>query len=229
MSTSSQEKLNNTRQEALTLAKFLRHHYSLKNRVGILDGKRVDFFKVKYALRILETKSKNPNLLLSLLIQHKLIRRVDKCSTRIDGRRRLHRLRISDEQNIIDKAYFVWLYDNIPLTTVLIGIAALILVLTIILYPLWPIGLRRAVHRFSWAILALVILLIIISILRFFFFIITLFIFPPGIWIFPNLYEDVGFIDSFRPIWDWHKEKRKNKHHKSMNQKNSIPVSTINN
>lgn len=36
---------DNTRQEALALAKRLRHHSMLKNRPGILDGKRVDFFK----------------------------------------------------------------------------------------------------------------------------------------------------------------------------------------
>ncbi|KAF9326081.1 Translocation protein S62 [Podila minutissima] len=27
---------------------------------------------------------------------------------------------------------------------------------------------------------------------------------PPGIWIFPNLFEDVGFVDSFIPLWGWH-------------------------
>jgi translocation protein SEC62 len=26
----------------------------------------------------------------------------------------------------------------------------------------------------------------------------------PGVWLFPNLFADVGFIDSFIPVWGWH-------------------------
>lgn len=26
---------------------------------------------------------------------------------------------------------------------------------------------------------------------------------PPGLWLYPNLFEDVGFFDSFRPVWGW--------------------------
>jgi len=28
---------------------------------------------------------------------------------------------------------------------------------------------------------------------------------PPGIWLFPNLFEDVGFFESFVPLWAWQK------------------------
>ena len=53
----------------------------------------------------------------------------------------------------------------------------------------------------------LFILLLIISVIRMIVFAITYFFYKPGIWIFPNLYEDVSFFDSFAPLWDWHKTK----------------------
>lgn len=31
----------------------------------------------------------------------------------------------------------------------------------------------------------------------------TVFTVPPGLWLYPNLFEDVGFFDSFRPVWGW--------------------------
>ncbi|KTW27177.1 Sec63 complex subunit SEC62 [Pneumocystis jirovecii RU7] len=226
---------DNTRQEALALAKRLRHHSMLKNRPGILDGKRVDFFKAKHAFRILQSttfdsaNTMDASAAFSLLIRHKFIRRVDKLSSRAERtehganmRRRTRRLRISAEHGVTDKAYYVWLYDQIPITTVLLGIAALLLVLAVIVYPLWPPRLRRVAHRLSWVALGLVVSLLILTVLRLFIFIITLAICPPGIWLFPNLYEDVGFIDSFRPLWGWHvKRKSKRKTAKNIDGKGS--------
>ncbi|KAL8823954.1 MAG: hypothetical protein Q9170_008285 [Blastenia crenularia] len=39
----------------------------------------------------------------------------------------------------------------------------------------------------------------------------TWFAVPPGLWLYPNLFEDVGFFDSFRPVWGWQKDKKKKK------------------
>jgi translocation protein SEC62 len=41
------------------------------------------------------------------------------------------------------------------------------------------------------------------SIFRLILFAITMFAIPPGLWLYPNLFEDVGFFDSFRPVWGW--------------------------
>ncbi|KAI4124210.1 MAG: hypothetical protein LQ347_005820 [Umbilicaria vellea] len=37
----------------------------------------------------------------------------------------------------------------------------------------------------------------------------TVFAVPPGLWLYPNLFEDVGFFDSFKPVWGWQEEKKK--------------------
>ena len=41
------------------------------------------------------------------------------------------------------------------------------------------------------------------AIFRLILFCITIFAVPPGLWLFPNLFEDVGFVDSFKPLWGW--------------------------
>ncbi|QSL66769.1 hypothetical protein MERGE_001155 [Pneumocystis wakefieldiae] len=145
------------------------------------------------------------------LIDHALIQRVDKLSSRKDRRGvRSYRLQISESQEEITRdAYYVWFYDFVPMSTFFLGIGTLILILIIIVYPLWPSRMRQVVYYLSWGSLGLIGLLIVITILRFIFYVITTVLLPPGIWIFPNLYEDVGFVDSFKPIWDWHRQKYK--------------------
>ncbi|EMR08731.1 hypothetical protein PNEG_02906 [Pneumocystis murina B123] len=217
-----------TSEQALTLARLLRHQSLLKHRSGVLNGKRVDFFKAKYIFRFFETSfyvkkaKKTPSLpsikteedvvkTIRLLVDHALIQRVDKLSSRKDRRGvRSYRLQTyASQEEITQDAYYAWLYDFVPMSTFFLGLGTLILILIIIVYPLWPSKMRRIVYYLSWAALGLISLLIVITILRLIFYVITTTFLPPGIWIFPNLYEDVGFVDSFKPIWDWHREKHK--------------------
>lgn len=52
--------------------------------------------------------------------------------------------------------------------------------------------------------LGLIGLFFLMSIFRLILFVVTYFAVPPGLWLYPNLFEDVGFFDSFRPVWAWH-------------------------
>ena len=74
-----------------------------------------------------------------------------------------------------------------------------------ILFPLWPPILRTAAWYVSMLGLGLVAAIVVIAIIRLILFIITMFALPPGIWLFPNLFEDVGFFESFVPLWGWQK------------------------
>ena len=74
-----------------------------------------------------------------------------------------------------------------------------------VLFPLWPSELRVGVWYLSMGALGLVGGLFVIAIIRLILFVISL-ILPmtrPGIWLFPNLFADVGVIDSFIPLWGW--------------------------
>merc|ERR1712000_299363 len=59
--------------------------------------------------------------------------------------------------------------------------------------------------------LGLIGLFFVMAIFRLILFAITMFAVPPGLWLYPNLFEDVGFFDSFRPLWGWQEEKKKGK------------------
>lgn len=114
------------------------------------------------------------------------------------------KVQINKQQEINEEHNYVWFYEYIPLTTKLAGFGLLALVLSVIMYPLWPPKMRVGVYYLSWGALGLIGLLMVIAVIRLILFAITMFSNPPGIWLYPNLFEDVGFFDSFRPLWGWH-------------------------
>lgn len=76
-------------------------------------------------------------------------------------------------------------------------------ILAAVMFPLWPHTLRIGVWYLSIAVLGLIGLFVILAIVRLIIWGITKLTLKPGIWIFPNLFEDVGIIESFIPYWAW--------------------------
>ncbi|KAK9457170.1 translocation protein Sec62-domain-containing protein [Dipodascopsis uninucleata] len=112
-----------------------------------------------------------------------------------------------------DDIYYVWLWEKVPLTTYVYAGLIFIAIFGVILFPLWPPILRLGVWYISIGLLGLLALFFVMSIFRLILFGVTYFAVPPGLWLFPNLFEDVGFVDSFIPLygWDVKPEKRKKK------------------
>ncbi|KAK6957763.1 hypothetical protein Daesc_000552 [Daldinia eschscholtzii] len=224
---------------AIALANFLRSQ-PLKQRTCILNGERKDMFRVKRALRALQSpayakaRSKNPALpeitdraslentfkLLPLSMLALRVSKIDphqghdhppKKGKRIKG---LWTVRIEQQQDAGDDMYYVWLYEGSQVMRKVYGALALLLIFTVVLYPLWPLVLRQGVYYLSWGFLMLLGLFFLMAIFRVILFCITYFVVPPGLWLYPNLWEDVSFMDSFRPVWAWHettKPKKKKK------------------
>jgi len=74
-----------------------------------------------------------------------------------------------------------------------------------VLYPLWPSQLRGGVYYLSWGGLGFVGFVIVLAILRTILFAL-IWLFTGGkhhLWIFPNLTEDVGPIESFMPLYTY--------------------------
>lgn len=63
-----------------------------------------------------------------------------------------------------------------------------------VMFPLWPPIMRLGVWYLSMGVLGLVGLFFAIAIVRLIIWCITIVVLRPGIWIFPNLFEDVGFV-----------------------------------
>ncbi|KAG5460244.1 MAG: translocation protein Sec62-domain-containing protein [Olpidium bornovanus] len=102
-----------------------------------------------------------------------------------------------------DDTYYVWLYQGSQAKQVLAGIALVLVVMAGVMFPLWPPVMRNGVWYLSVGVLCLLGLFFLLAIFRLFFYVITLVLARPGIWIFPNLFEDVGIIESFIPLWAW--------------------------
>lgn len=140
-------------------------------------------------------------------------------------------LQINPQQVFQADEYYAWFLDANPIRVLLGGVAMVAVVLAAVMFPLWPAKLRVGVWYLSIGVLGLIGLFFAIAIVRLIFYVITIVVAKPGIWIFPNLFEDVGFvrllfwsgvhgswealeltsdlpprraqIDSFIPWWGW--------------------------
>lgn len=110
---------------------------------------------------------------------------------------------IQQQQECQEDLHYVWLYQGSQIKTKLYAGGALALIFVVVLFPLWPMKLRLGVWYLSMGMLGLLGLFFAMAIFRLILFVATVFTIPPGLWLYPNLFEDVGFFDSFRPVWGW--------------------------
>jgi translocation protein SEC62 len=123
-----------------------------------------------------------------------------KPAKRIKG---LWTVEIVQQQEAEEDMYYMWLYEGPQWRQRAYAIGALAGVMTLVMFPLWPLKLRQGAWYLSMAFFGLIILFFVMAIVRLILFLITMFTHPPGLWLFPNLFEDVGFIESFIPLWAW--------------------------
>ncbi|KAI5121719.1 hypothetical protein M0805_002112 [Coniferiporia weirii] len=217
-------------QDLRNVVNFLRSGKAgMKTRVGVLNGKRIDYFKGKHAVKAVLSpayaKLKNvPKvasedeavLLLNSIIPFAFYLRVDRGQPAGNGGGGPKHLVINSMQTFRAPDLYAWFYEGPQWTLYLGGLAMVFVLLAGVMFPLWPGPLRLGVWYLSIAILGLVGVFIAIAILRLIFYVITVIAASPGIWIFPKLFADVGVIESFVPFWEWDLPKKK----KSRKQKN---------
>jgi Translocation protein Sec62 len=107
-------------------------------------------------------------------------------------------VKIEQQQECREELHYVWLYEGSQIKMKLYAAGALAIIFAIVLFPLWPIKMRLGVWYLSMGMLGLIGLFFAMSIFRLILFAVTMFVVPPGLWLYPNLFEDVGFFDSFR-------------------------------
>ena len=90
--------------------------------------------------------------------------------------------------------YYAWFYEGSQVMTYVGAVAMLVVMLAGVMFPLWPPIMRLGVWYISIGVLGLIGLFFAIAIVRLIFYIITIIVASPGIWIFPKLFADVGFV-----------------------------------
>ncbi|KAL2008761.1 hypothetical protein VTN00DRAFT_6955 [Thermoascus crustaceus] len=233
--------------QAIAVAKFLRSQ-NLKTRTCILDGQRKDMFKVKRAIRALESpayakaaskpgsllppvtdraSAENTFKLLPLSLLALRVSKVDPHAGHNHGKQKrvkgLWTVKIEQHQETDPMMHYVWLYEGPQWKQKAMAAAVVAGIFAVVLFPLWPVVLRQGVWYLSVGMMGLLGLFFAMSIFRLILFCITVFVVPPGLWLFPNLFEDVGFIDSFKPVWGWQETKKKKKSKKSTNASKNAP------
>lgn len=106
-------------------------------------------------------------------------------------------LRLSPQQSFDPLAYYTWFYDGSPLYTYLGGLAMVLIMLAGVMFPLWPVKLRIGVWYLSVGVLGLIGAFLGLAVVRLVFWCVTVLTMKRAIWIFPNLFEDVGFVSLF--------------------------------
>ncbi|KAK6902565.1 translocation protein SEC62 [Kwoniella mangroviensis CBS 10435] len=216
--------------ELKNVVEFLRGKHGPKVRRGILNGKRVDYFKGKTAIRTLlspqyQKLKKVPVLkdeeeakaLMIKLLPFAFFLRTDRPPAPVPPPSGTPKtLQLAPQQSFDETSYYTWFYDGSPLYTILGGAAMVVIMLAGVMFPLWPIKLRIGVWYLSIGVLILVGLFIVLAIVRLIFWCITVLTMKRAIWIYPNLFEDVGFFDSFRPGWAYDEPKKKIKKKKAV-------------
>ncbi|KAI0701376.1 translocation protein Sec62-domain-containing protein [Cytidiella melzeri] len=201
---------------------FLRSSKSgMKVRVGAYNGKRTDYFKGKSAIKALMSpayaKLKNvPKIeseeeaktLLAAIIPHAFYLRVDRGAPSGSTANSPKVLTVNQMQSFLEAEYYAWFYEGSQWLTYVGGFAMLFVMLAGVMFPLWPSVMRLGVWYISMGVLGLIGLFFAVAILRLIFYIITVIV-SPGIWIFPKLFADVGFVESFIPLWEWDQPKKK--------------------
>jgi translocation protein SEC62 len=149
-------------------------------------------------------------VLLNELGKFGFILRVDRGES-IGGKGSPRILQPNPVQEVKEDGYYMWIYNG-PQAKVYLGAAALVaVILAGVLFPLWPNFLKLGVWYLSVAVLCLVGVFFGIAIVRLILYIISYPFLPRGFWLFPNLFEDVGIIDSFIPLYGFDEDKKDKK------------------
>ena len=122
---------------------------------------------------------------------------------------------IEKHQDFEPLMHYMWLYEGPQWKTKMWAALVILVVFAGVLMPLWPPLMRQGVYYLSVAFMGLIGAFFVMAFFRLILFLITMFTHAPGLWLFPNLFEDVSFFDSFKPVWGWQETKAAKKGKKS--------------
>ncbi|KAJ6487894.1 translocation protein Sec62-domain-containing protein [Mycena sanguinolenta] len=183
------------------VATFLRSQKAgVKVRVGTLNGKRFEYFKGNSAIEALLasayaeqeglvqkiTTEAEAVAVLSSLNAFAFFLRV-RCSSSSPTI-----LQVIPERQFVADAHYAWFLER----SQWMKYTAAVLMVVILA------AVRFDLYYLQMAVLGLMGLLFAIALLRLVFHVITRVVASPGIWLFPNLFADVNFVESFTPLYE---------------------------
>lgn len=142
------------------------------------------------------TTEEEAQQILSTIIPYAFYLRVERGASTGTSSSSPKQIQIVQQQMFLPTDYYAWFYEGSQLTTYIGGVAMVAIMLAGVMFPLWPPIMRLGVWYLSIGVLGLIGLFFAIAIVRLIFYIITVIVASPGIWIFPKLFADVGFVSN---------------------------------
>ena len=193
--------------ELIKLCDFLQSSKSkLKIKSGQIKDQRIQFFKGKHGVNALcrnnvstttikDTMSREEgNSDFQKLVDNQMIIRVVKQQ---DGKI----LQVQPQKIFNDQDYFVFTFSGSQTWNKLMGFGVLALIFIGVLYPVWPQFMRTGVYYLSTLVMGFIAIVLGLGVIRAILWLFLILIIGQGGWLFPNLFADVGIIESFFPLW----------------------------
>lgn len=115
---------------------------------------------------------------------------------------------VPDQRFAEDHLYVLSNEKTSHLTLILSG-AFVLVTFCIVLFQMWPRNVQRVFSYLTYPLGGFIAFIGVLAVVRLMLFGATYFMCRRAIWLFPNLFEDVGFFESFVPLWEYHGEKKK--------------------
>ncbi|CAF1110113.1 unnamed protein product [Rotaria sordida] len=121
------------------------------------------------------------------------------------GKKKKFKFELHDDQTFIDSIneFYVWIYSPTTIKQYIMGALLVIGCIGVCLFPLWPAEVRTGVYYLSMVLASLLGLLLSLAVIKYIIFA-GVWLLTMGkikFWLLPNLTEDVGFIESFIPLY----------------------------
>ncbi|KAM0673007.1 Translocation protein S62 [Gurleya vavrai] len=111
---------------------------------------------------------------------------------------------ISLQKSFKEEDSYIIVRESGQYFNLLVGLLIIGGCLAVAMFQMWPKSVKGYSVYVGYAMMAFLVFMLVLGVIRLIVFSITFFTHPPGIWLFPNLFADVGFVDSFIPVWSYH-------------------------
>lgn len=167
------------------------YEYVLRNT------RRVNVFKFIDALMLLNKTygtQKTKDLFMFLINEGKVFKVEEIAPGCVD---------MSIKRSLTSSDLFIWDKEDNSFIYKILGCMAIISVCMLGMFRVFPMWHRYLLYYLRYPILAFFLFMMVAAVVRCVVYLITLFFYEEQCWIWPNLFADCGFFESFKPMYVW--------------------------
>ncbi|OQS54034.1 SEC62 [Ecytonucleospora hepatopenaei] len=105
--------------------------------------------------------------------------------------------------NLTSTDLFIWAKEDNSTLNIILLFMVLVMAAGLAITKKWPSWYRYVLYYLRYPILAFFVFMLAAAVVRLVVYLVTLFVCKEQCWIWPNLFADCGFIESFRPMYEW--------------------------